>query len=746
MNVQELDDDIQVQNKMRLLVLIVFLTIAGSVLHAQSNLDSLLVMWEDESQPDSTRVSAYCDYIWDGFLFSDPDSAFTLAQGLLEFSEESSDRGAKAQALRLQGVSWYMRGDYAKALEFYTLCLEIEEEIGNKRNISKILNNIGNVHWGYGEYQQALDFYTRSLELDEELGDQSGVAGSLLNVGNVHNELGNYDEALDCYSRSLALNEDLGDKAKMAMALNNIGTIYEAQDTYLQALTYYSQSLTINEEIGDEYGIAYSLTGIGAIYSEQGYYDKALDHYSQCLAIDEKLGDPVGIANSLGNIATVYQAQGFLPKALEHFNRCLKIYEELGDPGGIANSLGNIGSIHNEQGDHAVAFEAYARSLKLYEELGERSGEARLLHQIGFNQKDQGNLQEALLSCEKSLEVSAEIGTFENDKLACECLFLTYKALGNESQALQYLELMRVAEDSLAAGDTDRKLQEMEFNKAMLADSLRQEEEKFKVELEHQQEVSEKDRTRNMLFSGALLLLVVAIALFARVRYVRKANVRINTEKDRSESLLLNILPAEIAEELKEKGEADARDFDTVSILFTDFKGFTQASEKLSASDLVAEINTCFKAFDAIVEKYGIEKIKTIGDAYMCAGGLPIPDDEATVNTVLAGLEMQEFMKDRKKTRDVKGLPAFEMRVGIHTGSVVAGIVGVKKFQYDIWGDTVNTASRMESSGEVGKVNISQACYDLLKTDSQFDFIHRGKIDAKGKGAMEMWFIALKNT
>ncbi len=211
------------------------------------------------------------------------------------------------------------------------------------------------------------------------------------------------------------------------------------------------------------------------------------------------------------------------------------------------------------------------------------------------------------------------------------------------------------------------------------------------------------------------------------------------------QGILLDILPAEIAAELKEKGRADARDFDEVSILFTDFKGFTEASAKLSAQELVAEINTCFEAFDGIMAKYGVEKIKTIGDAYMAAGGLPVPKDDSVKNTVLAALEMQDFISKRKAENEARGKPAFEMRVGIHTVPVVAGIVGVKKFQYDIWGDTVNTASRIESSGEVGKVNISQSTYGWLNNDLDFTFESRGKIEAKGKGEIEMWFVSVES-
>lgn len=303
---------------------------------------------------------------------------------------------------------------------------------------------------------------------------------------------------------------------------------------------------------------------------------------------------------------------------------------------------------------------------------------------------------------------------------------------------------MLLLRDSLKQEETGKKLQNMEFAKQLFADSLKQEKERLQIELAHKEEVHKKNKNRNLAIGIGAMFLILAIAFFGRWRYVKRSKAIIEKEKDKSDNLLLNILPADIAAELKEKGKAAARDFDKVNILFTDFKGFNAASEKLSAQELVAEINTCFEAFDGIMDKYKIEKIKTIGDAYMAAGGLPVPSDASVKNTVLAALEMQSFITKRKVDMDAKGQPSFEMRLGIHTGPVVAGIVGVKKFAYDIWGDTVNTASRMESSGSVGKVNISQATYTLLKDEAQFTFENRGNIIAKGKGELEMYFVSLR--
>jgi class 3 adenylate cyclase len=238
------------------------------------------------------------------------------------------------------------------------------------------------------------------------------------------------------------------------------------------------------------------------------------------------------------------------------------------------------------------------------------------------------------------------------------------------------------------------------------------------------------------MVTGAFFITVI---IFLISMYSRSINdsyeQQILLEKQRSEELLLNILPAEVAEELKEKGAAQARLFNDVTVLFTDFVGFTKIAERLTPNELVDELHYCFRHFDAIVGKYGIEKIKTIGDAYMAVAGLPAPDAEHALHIVQAGLEIRDFMVRRKAEM---GDRTFNVRVGVNSGSVVAGIVGVKKFAFDIWGDAVNTAARMEQNSEGGKVNLSEATYLMVK--EQFECTYRGEITAKNKGALKMYY------
>lgn len=262
-------------------------------------------------------------------------------------------------------------------------------------------------------------------------------------------------------------------------------------------------------------------------------------------------------------------------------------------------------------------------------------------------------------------------------------------------------------------------------------------------------EMKQADARKYTIYTGvgAGFLGLLSLLIFGRLRANRKAkktleakNKEVEEEKQKADELLLNILPASIAQELKENGKAKAQKFDNASVLFTDFKNFSHISEKLTPEALVAELDHCFKAFDYIISQYdNIEKIKTIGDAYMCASGLDNRRGGLPNDLVKAAMEMQEFLNDYKSERTKQFLPFFEARIGIHTGPVVAGVVGFNKFAYDIWGDTVNIAARMEANCEVGKVNISESTYNKVKY--KFDCQYRGKIAAKNKGQIDMYYV-----
>jgi adenylate cyclase len=220
---------------------------------------------------------------------------------------------------------------------------------------------------------------------------------------------------------------------------------------------------------------------------------------------------------------------------------------------------------------------------------------------------------------------------------------------------------------------------------------------------------------------------------------VQQRTADLNEAMQKSEELLLNILPAEVATELKEKGRASAKTYSLVTVMFMDFKDFTRVSELISAELLVAEIDACFSAFDHIVQRHRIEKIKTIGDAYICAAGLPVSNYTHATDSIQAAQEIIRFMEERRKAKEVLGEIPFEIRIGIHTGPVVAGIVGIKKFAYDIWGDTVNLAARMEQNSEAGRINISGSTYALVK--DKYRCAYRGKIEAKNKGELDMYYV-----
>jgi class 3 adenylate cyclase/ligand-binding sensor domain-containing protein len=600
--------------------LIVFSSGGSELINAQ-RLDSLLRIWQDTASGDTARIWAYNDFIWQGYLFSRPDSAYLLAEALHEYNRKHNYPIAASTGYNLQGLACYHLGDNRRAIECYMGAIEIEELYGHKENI----------------------------------------AGNLANIGAIYLSMKNYPKALEYYEKAMAIYTETNNVRGVAMITGSIGEVYLDQGAAKEALKYLEKALASLEETGDKMNSAVTRDLIAQAYTDLELYKNALENSQYALLIFEELGNDLDLA------------RGYIIR------------------GGIFRKM--------------------------------------------------GNLHEAAKQYKQGLTIAERAGFIKEISNACKFLYEVNKELNRSKEALIYLEKRDAAEDSLKSEETARLLEQIEFERLIQQDSIAKAEEARKVEEAHQREVRRKNQSRNVFIGSSLLLLVVAIGLYSRWRYVRNAKRIIEKERERSENLLLNILPQEVAEELKARGEAEAVHLDQVTVLFTDFKGFTALSETMSPRDIVRDLNECFSAFDRITEKYNIEKIKTIGDAYMAAGGLPVPNGTHAVDVVRAALEMRDFIAEGKARKIAAGQPYFEIRIGIHTGPVVAGIVGVKKFQYDIWGDTVNTASRMESSGEVGKVNISSATYELVRETPGLVFTPRGLVEAKGKGEVEMWFV-----
>ncbi|MEZ4757215.1 MAG: adenylate/guanylate cyclase domain-containing protein [Flavobacteriales bacterium] len=535
------------------------------------------------------------------------------------------------------------------------------------------------------------------------------------------------------------------DLKREANTYSNMSNVYKNLGDLPLALKHLQQSLRIDLELDNKEGLAGTYNNIGNIHTELQDLNNALIHYEKSAALAELLDSDKGRAQALMNLGATHLALGERTVALGEFERSLVVYRKLGRKLEMGMAFNNLGRCYTEMGRHAEAFASLDSARVLFEALENKRLLARNHYYRGSLFLEKGDARKAREACEAGVRLARATGLAQQRKECSECLVMAYEHLGDLVMAFSAQKEYMQVSDSLEALNNGKEVLRMDmqqqFQERQIADSLDNARQRYERDLAYQRELGRQREQRNLsLFIGGVVLLT-AIGLWNRLRYTRRSRALIQRERDRSDELLHNILPEEVAAELKSKGHADTRSFEQVTILFTDFQGFTQVSERLSPAELVEELNACFKAFDAIVDARGVEKIKTIGDAYMAAGGVPEPRTDATLQTVMAALDMQNFIRVRHAERTAQGLPAFRMRAGLHTGPVVAGIVGTRKFAYDIWGDTVNTASRMESSGSVDEVNISGTTRELLRDAPGLLFEARGKVQAKGKGELEMFFV-----
>jgi len=583
-------------------------------------------------------------------------------------------------------------------------CFAQQSKIDSLQNLLKstvedtskinLINQVSRQYINRGEFEQALKYSVSAVSLSESLIQRTknpqqikiikeGSGNAYNNAGLVYFNLGEYDKSVEANLKAMAIREEIGDKKGIASSFNNLGMVSFGQGYYDKALNYYLSSLTINEEIGNKPMLAKNHSNIGLIYFNQKKYEKALDSFLKGLIIKEEIGDRQGIAYSYGQVGNVHEVQRNFSKALDNYSKSLAIMQTIGNKRGIAEGYANIGNVY----------------------------------------KSMGNISEAEKKLKDALTLCREIGYKDGVKKSYSVLSDLYAKQKDFKKAYDYHQRYSQIKDSLLNEESSKQIAEMQTK----YETEKKEQQITLLNKDKELQDAQLNRQKIVIWSvagGLLVVLVLSVFIFR--------------ERRKSEKLLLNILPAETARELKAKGKATARHYDSVTVMFTDFKDFTTIAEKLSAEELVSELDFLFKKFDEIISKYNIEKIKTIGDAYMCAGGLPTANKTNAIDVVSAAIEIQRWMISQNNK--------WSLRIGIHSGPVTAGVVGDKKFAYDIWGDTVNTASRMESSGEAGKINISGVTHQLIKdtlmtNDSRLQTVFRGKIPAKNKGEIEMYFV-----
>ncbi|HEV8508592.1 MAG TPA: adenylate/guanylate cyclase domain-containing protein [Chitinophagaceae bacterium] len=584
--------------------------------------------------------------------------------------------------------------------------------------------------------EDAITYANLAKELSLKLNYNEGLANSFWYVGKYYKKLGKYPETLGAYTNALDIFKKINDLKGQSLILNNLGSLYAEQGQETKALEYYFQGLTLAEKLKDTTRIVVTLGNIGNIYlNKVNTYDKALEYLLRALPLARELKNDYMIGTITVNMGEVYMNRNMDDSALIYFDQSLAAYGATAD---VCYTLNDIGKLYEKKQNYDSALAYHNRALKIATDLGVQEDIAGSLLGIAQTYYSQQKISASLSAYKKAEEIAKSLDSKFRLKDAYMGLAACYSALKDYNSAFKYQTLLLDIKDSIYNRESDQKLQRMDFTFQM--DKKQSEINLLTKDKELQESNLRRQKiARNAVTGGLFLVFVIAIILFRGYRNKVKTNKILDQQKEQIENLVLNILPSEVAHELRIHGYAKPKYFDLVSVLFTDFKGFTKIADELSPHEVVTELNECFIAFDEIIGRYGLEKIKTIGDSYMCAGGIPTPTDDHTIKMVNAGLEIKEYIRKRNEIRLSMGLPPWELRIGIHVGPIVAGVVGRKKYAYDIWGSTVNIASRMESNGEAGSLNVSAAVYNHIK--DQYQCTYRGKIYAKNIGEIDMYFV-----
>ena len=518
----------------------------------------------------------------------------------------------------------------------------------------------------------------------------------------------------------------------------------------LQEATSAQEKITINQQLAN----AYLTTDV----------EKALNYAKAAARESANSGNKVQAAASNYLIATIAERKKDMANFRVYMKYAINFAKEANDLDMLARSTEKLSAYYAKNREYDDAFKHTSEAFRFVNSKGYNMSdlENKYNTQRMSLDREKRNLESQISQMQGRLaDLSAEKNQLstEKSKLEEKQEELVKENLAEEVITRKEEDIMTIskaknqAEDAAKAKEAEVKQLSRENLEQQLVLKVKEAslaEAQLEAELQ-KNEVQARNKFVQLSGLVALFFLLLSVLLFGRFKAKQKSektlgekNKIIEQEKSRNEELLLNILPKNIADELKASGKAKARRYDQVTVLFSDFVNFTKIAEQLSPEELVEELDKCFKAFDHIIKQYpDIEKIKTIGDAYMCASGLSerkgLPN-----NLIQAALDMQSYLHEYKELRIKQGKPYFEARIGMHTGPVVAGVVGDIKFAYDIWGDTVNLASRIESNSEAGQVNISQDTYNLIRY--RYECNYRGKMPAKNKGELDMYYVHKKSS
>jgi adenylate cyclase len=704
----------------------------------------------------------------------------------LSFAEKKQNVHRIFTLNRLVGDIYLQEKSYLRTLDFYKKAENIIDNVPNNGIKATFATQIGDVYCAAKQYDNALPYYFEALRFFEKEKDKKDKQYHVL-FRMMDACLAKKDyKALYGVAEKLLEKAKNNDLAIEAAALANQGIACHYQKDFNNAVKFFEEALRIKPAQQKYLDLAIIYADLAVAYQNTGEVSKSIQFLQKSIELAKSKNDKYETARLEHLLAGVHFQNKDFFNAQQYNNEALKKAQAIPHAELLAKTYELSARIYQNFYDYEPAFKDYRRYLDINDSLlfFERTRQKDLERQLFTLEKTEKELQLSLINQDiqaltiRQLQLDKERSRLENEKKDNELLLvkreqeivaadLKNKALEAE-KAQQALDL---ASQQLLQSEKDKALailtQKEQLQKAELAaqDALLAQKTAEDKEKQRNIELLTKDKNlllqqskisdlelasqkafrRNAYALGLLLSVIIGLAAFGYFlsrrnnRLLAQKNKEIEKEREKSDALLLNILPEKMATELKNTGEAKPRYYEKVSVLFADFTNFTQVAEKLTPQALIAELNDCFVNFDEIIEKHQLEKIKTIGDAYMCAGGIPEPNDTNPQNAVAAALDLMAFMKQRNAKKIANGELYWEMRIGINTGPVVAGVVGRQKFAYDIWGDAVNLASRLESASQPGKINISHSTYQAVQ--HLFHCTPRGRLTVKNKGEVTMYYV-----